>query len=97
MPGPESVPLLALVELGKSSTFTWAAVAPEMRLRRLLRVLIAPPCSEVTATAIACLGELAKRVPMFRMGWSPAEPPFERINAQLAVLAVESRASAVTP
>ncbi len=97
MPGPESVPLLALVELEKSTAFTWVAVAPDMRLRRLLRVLIAPPCGDVTATAIACLVKLAERVPMFRMGWSPAEPPFERINAQLTVLSAESRASGLMP
>ena len=44
-------------------------------------VPLAPP---LWSRALAVVAELVQRVPVYRMEWSPAEPPWEPLTSLLA-------------
>jgi hypothetical protein len=83
-PPPAEVPLVALVELAKGPAFRLERLAPGLALRRLLGVLMVPPDPGLWSVAMALAGDAASAVPVYRMEWTPAEPPWERLRAALA-------------
>jgi hypothetical protein len=83
-PPPGEVPLAALVELAKGPAFRLERLAPGLALRRLLGVLMVPPHPRLWSAAMGLAGEAAKAVPVYRMEWTPDEPPWDRLRAALA-------------
>jgi hypothetical protein len=80
---PGDVSLAALVELARGSAFRLERLDPRLALRRLLGVLMVPPHPGLWSAAMALAGEAARTVPVFRMAWTPDEPPWERLGAAL--------------
>ena len=77
---PPALPLAGLVELGKGPAFRIEPLAPEAALRRLLGVLLVPPLPSAWTTAMALAARAARELPIHRMEWSPAEPPWDRLR-----------------
>jgi hypothetical protein len=82
--GAAPVPLAALVELGRGSTFDLAPLAPDEALRRLLGVLLVPPHPELWRAALTVVSSLTRAVPSFRLAWHPEAPPWDALRARLA-------------
>jgi hypothetical protein len=73
-------PLRALVELGKSPTFHVERLDTRTALRRLIPCALVPPGPPLWSAALAVMGRLTRRVPVFRMAWSPSELPWEALE-----------------
>jgi len=71
--------LRALVELDKGSEFAMIELGSKEAFRRLLMVTMVPDSSALWARSMAVLTKLIHEVPVYRMAWSPADPPWERI------------------
>jgi hypothetical protein len=84
-PPPDDIPLAALVELAKGPSFRLSRLAPPLPLRRLLGVLMVPPHPALWAQAMTLAGRAAKAVPVYRMEWSPSEPPWPQLRAALSL------------
>ncbi len=76
MVAPPAAPLLALVELAKGRRFRLSCLHPEPALRRLLRAMLVPPVAHLWRPALDVAAHLVRRVPTFRMEWSPDAPPW---------------------
>jgi len=83
-PPPGEVPLAALVELAKGPAFRLERLAPGLAVRRLLGVLVVPPHPRLWSAAMGLAGEATKAVPVYRMEWTPDEPPWDRLRTSLA-------------
>lgn len=73
-------PVGALVELEKGPAFGLARLSPAGALRRLLGVALMPPVPSVWSAALGVLGSAVAELPVYRMAWSPEEPPWERLE-----------------
>jgi hypothetical protein len=73
-------PLKALYELHKGSTFALERLAPSAAFRRLMEVILVPPAPELWSAVMEVAGRLCQAVPVYRMTWSPSEPPWEEIR-----------------
>jgi hypothetical protein len=79
-PAPSaSFPLRALVELDKAPALRMERLDPRTAVRRLIPSALVPPGPPLWSEALAVLGRMAREVPVVRMGWSPAEPPWEAL------------------
>jgi hypothetical protein len=81
--GPASAPLALLVDLAKGPRFRAVRLGPAVALGRICASAPVPHAPELWRRALAVAGELASSVPVFRMEWSPAEPPWPGITALL--------------
>jgi hypothetical protein len=79
----EGVPLRALVELTRASTFLLERLPPAIAVRRLLPVATVPPAGCLWEKALGLLLQLVDRTPVYRMGWALPAPPWERLCAEL--------------
>jgi len=79
------LPLLALIALDKGAEFSLLRLARTEAFRVLLDVLKVPMIQQTCAVALADLGELVERVPVYRMAWTPVTPPWEVLLARLAL------------
>ena len=78
------VPLVALVELGRGSSFDLAPLTPDEALRRLLGVLLVPPHPELWRSALGVVAQVTRAVPVFRLAWHPGAPPWDALRARLS-------------
>jgi hypothetical protein len=93
-PGP--VPLRALLELARAPTLELTPLDPRTALRRLIPCALVPPGPPLWSAALAVMGRLTGDVPVLRMAWSPAEPPWPALE-RLAGALVVGRVGVVRP
>lgn len=87
----EAVPLAALVDLAKGASFKLDRLGARDALVRLVPVVMVPPAPALWSAALAVLGRLVKDVPVYRMTWSPARPPWADLETELGRAASEAR------
>jgi hypothetical protein len=75
-----STPLVALVELAKAPELELRRLEPMDAFRRLLGVTVLPPAAQLWQLATDALARLVAEVPVWRMHWSPSQPPWGRIE-----------------
>jgi hypothetical protein len=80
---PEA-PLTALVELAKGPTFQLERLAHREGLRRLLGGMLVPPSPALWQVALEVVGRLLQAVPVYRMHWTPSQPPWPLLADALA-------------
>jgi hypothetical protein len=80
----EPAPLALLVDLAKGPVFRLVRLAPAQAAGRVLASTPVPLAPPLWSRALAVAAELVQRVPAYRMEWSPAEPPWERLADVLA-------------
>jgi len=78
-----SAELAALVELAQGPGTRLERLTPTAALRRLLNVVLVPAQTGVWTTALGVLGRLVATTPVFRITWSPSQPPWSEIEAAL--------------
>ena len=76
-------PLVALVELAKGPEFRLQRLARQDALRRLLGGMLVPPAPALWQASLEVLGRLLQDVPVYRMHWTPAQPPWPRLAEAL--------------
>lgn len=82
-PGGDEGPLAALVELAKGEIYHIERLARADAVRSLAHATAVPFAPPLWAAALANLRRLAETVPVLRMTWSPREPPWERLAADI--------------
>jgi len=78
-------PLRALIELDKGPSFRLDPLAPREAVRRLISSCLLPPAPPLWSHALTAIGRMARAVPVYRMAWSPAEPPWESLRAAIGL------------
>ena len=85
-PGAEPIlpaPLAALVELAKGPETVIERLARPEGLRRLMHALWVPPVPLLQREALVVAARVVAAVPVYRMAWNPARPPFREIEEQV--------------
>ena len=77
-------PLALLVDLAKGPAFRLMRLRPAEAAGRLLASAPVPLAPPLWSRALAVVAELVQRVPVYRMEWTPADPPWERLAEVLA-------------
>ncbi len=80
---PRRAPLAALVELAKGPELAWQKLTPEQALRRLVHVTLVPPDAALWEASLRVLARLARTVPVHRMAWAAASPPWTEIARRI--------------
>jgi hypothetical protein len=80
---PPAAPLAALVELDKGPRLELEPLDAATAFRRLLPVVVLPPAPELWRQATAVVARLVATVPVLRMAWHPAQPPWAAIVASV--------------
>lgn len=80
---PRQTPLAALVELGKGPALVWERLTPEQALRRLVHVTLVPPDTTLWEAVLGVLARLTRTVPVYRMEWAVASPPWAEITQRI--------------
>ncbi len=81
-----AAPLVALFELDRGPVLELERLAPEAALRRLLGVLLVPPEPGLWRCALALAGRFARQLPIYRLTWNPAQPPWDELPPLLEAL-----------
>jgi hypothetical protein len=81
-PGP--APLALLVDLAKGPAFRLARLRPAEAAGRVLASVPVPLAPPLWSRALAVAAALVREVPVHRMEWAPAEPPWERLAGVMA-------------
>jgi hypothetical protein len=79
-----TAPLAMLVDLAKGPAFELTRLRPAEAVGRVLASAPVPLARPLWSRALAVAVELVTQVPVYRMEWTPAEPPWERLAAALA-------------
>lgn len=85
-PGPEPglpAPLAALVELAKGPETAIERLTRPEGMRRLIHQLWVPPVPLLQREAMGVAARLVEAVPVYRMAWNPAFPPFREIEERV--------------
>jgi hypothetical protein len=77
-------PLALLVDLAKGPEFGLARLRPAEATGRVLASAPVPLAPPLWSRALAVAAALVREVPVHRMEWTPAEPPWERLAGVLA-------------
>jgi hypothetical protein len=77
-------PLALLVDLAKGPVFRLTRLRPAEAAGRVLASMPVPLAPPLWSRALAVVAELVRQVPVHRMEWTPAEPPWERLAGLLA-------------
>jgi hypothetical protein len=85
------VPLAALFELDKQPGLELRRLPAAEAFRRLLPVTLVPPQAEAWRAALDVLGQLLRDVPAWRLGWTPAQPPWGALRSLLGEQPREAR------
>jgi hypothetical protein len=80
----DPAPLALLVDLAKGPAFRLTRLRPAEAAGRVLASAPVPLAPPLWSRALAVAADLVRRVPVFRMEWTPAEPPWERLAEVLA-------------
>jgi hypothetical protein len=81
---PDPAPLALLVDLARGPALRLTSLSPAEAAGRLLASVPVPHSPLLWSRALAVVAELVARVPVWRMEWTPAEPPWERLASLLA-------------
>jgi hypothetical protein len=76
-------PLALLVELAKGPSFTAERLAPAVAAGRLLASVPTPNALPFWQAALAVAAEVVTSVPVLRMEWTPARPPWTDLETLL--------------
>ena len=82
--GRRRAPLALLVDLAKGPTLRLTRLRPAEAAGRVLGSVPVPHAPPLWSRALAVVADLVQRVPVYRMEWSPYEPPWERLAGVLA-------------
>ena len=85
-PGAEPLlpaPLAALVELAKGPETVIERLSRPEGLRRLMHHLWVPPVPLLQREAMGVAARVAAAVPVYRLAWNPARPPFREIEERV--------------
>lgn len=82
-------PLALLVDLAKGPDLRLTALRAAEAAGRLLASVPVPLAPPLWSRALALAAELVGRVSVYRMEWTPAEPPWERLAALLATASTD--------
>jgi hypothetical protein len=93
---PGRHPLVALVELDKGDELIIEQLDPVESYRRLLSAVMVPVSSRLWQAAMAVVTDLVTEVPVYRMAWSPAEPPWDGLAEIIDLTNDRSGSSAPT-
>jgi hypothetical protein len=77
-------PLRALVDLAKGPAFRLTRLRPAEAAGRVLASTPVPLAPPLWSRALAVVAALVGQVPVYRMEWTPAEPPWERLAGALS-------------
>jgi hypothetical protein len=80
--GPDragGAPLAALVSLDRGPAFELSRLQPMDALRSLLASVPVPLGPPLWSRALAVAGDTVSRVPVYRMKWTPSDPPWDRL------------------
>ncbi len=77
-------PLSLLVDLAKGPALRLTSLRPAEAVGRLLASVPVPLAAPLWSRALAVAAELVGQVPVYRMEWTPGEPPWERLACLLA-------------
>jgi hypothetical protein len=80
---PRQAPLTALVALDKGPRAVLEALGAREAVRRLLGSVTLPLALPLWSRALPILGEIVSAVPVYRLEWSPSEPPWDRLAEEL--------------
>ena len=72
-------PLALLVDLAKGPAFRLTRLRPAEAAGRVLASAPVPLAPPLWSRALAVAAELVRRVPVYKMEWTPGEPPWERL------------------
>jgi hypothetical protein len=82
--GAIGAPLAALVALDRGPSYRLSRLEPMEAVRRLVGALPVPLGPPLWSRALAVAARIVSRVPVFRMEWTPSEPPWEQLSESLA-------------
>ena len=77
-------PLALLVDLAKGPVLRLTRLRPAEAAGRVLASVPVPLAPPLWSRAVAVAAALVREVPVYRMEWAPAEPPWERLAGALA-------------
>ncbi len=77
-------PLALLVDLAKGPAFRLVSLRPAEAAGRVLASTPVPLAPSLWSRALAVVAALVREVPVYRMEWTPADPPWERLAEVLA-------------
>ncbi len=80
--GPASLQLL--VDLAKGPAFRLVSLRPAEAAGRVLASTPVPLAAPLWSRALAVVAALVREVPVYRMEWTPTDPPWERLAEVLA-------------
>jgi hypothetical protein len=75
-----AAPLALLVDLAKGPAFHAERLGPARGAGRVLASVPVPHVPEIWHRTLAVVAELVSRVPVIRMAWSPASPPWAELQ-----------------
>jgi hypothetical protein len=78
-----AAPLALLVELAKGPSFAAERLAPALAVGRLLASVATPNAQPLWQAALGVAADLVRCVPVVRMEWTPAAPPWADLEALL--------------
>jgi hypothetical protein len=81
--GAAEAPLAGLVALEQGASFDLARLSAMDAVRHLVGSLPIPLAPPLWSRALAVASEMVSRVPVYRMAWTPREPPWERLDEAL--------------
>ena len=82
--GRAGAPLAALVALDQGPSFRLTRLGPMEAMRGLVGSMPIPLAPPLWSRALAVATGVVSRVPVYRMEWTPAEPPWDRLAEALA-------------
>lgn len=77
-------PLSLLVDLAKGTALRLTRLRPAEAAGRVLASVPVPLAPPLWSRALAVVAALVRELPVYRMEWAPAEPPWERLAGVLA-------------
>lgn len=85
-------PLALLVDLAKGDALAFTPLDASRAAGRLLASTPVPLAPPLWSKALGVAARIVAAVPVYRMEWSPAEPPWERLGGMLAERELSPRA-----
>jgi hypothetical protein len=76
---PGGAPLGALVDLARGPRLSFTRLPPARAVGRILASVPVPHAPSLWRRALAVVADLAAHVPVYRMEWSPVEPPWDAL------------------
>ena len=82
--GPAGAPLAALVALDRGPSFVLRRLETRDAVRCIVDAVPVPLAAPLWSQALAVTADTVSRVPVYRMEWTPAEPPWDHLAEALA-------------